>query len=107
MDDKSPEDVTMRSFDQVPLVFSNFVRVSHTGTAFELDFAQLVPSASVSRPSPGDLVVVSRIAIPAQFMPALLAALHENVDRYQVVFGPIQKPSPTAVSQAAATKEQN
>ncbi len=104
-DDPAPETMTMRVFHETPVLFANFFRVSHVGVSFELDFGQLDPSPEIDGGAQRTISTVARIAVPAQFVPALLLALNENVKKYETVYGPIQSPVPGASREATQTGE--
>ena len=63
-------------------VYSNIVLVNHTETEFVLDFAYLQPAAPVAR-------VRARVISSPRHTKRLLAALQQNVARYEERFGEI------------------
>lgn len=67
--------------------YSNLAVISHSATEFCLDFAQMVPG----NPN-GNAVVHQRIIMAPQHVKRLLAALGDNVQKYENVFGTIQMP---------------
>lgn len=60
--------------------YANMVQVGHTGEEFVLDFMNLLPPA-------GQLV--SRIVVSPSHYKRLLAAMQENLKRYEDEFGTI------------------
>lgn len=62
-------------------VYSNMVQIGHTGEEFILDFMNLFPPQ-------GQLV--SRVIISPSHMKRIVAALQDNVKRYEEQFGAIQ-----------------
>lgn len=62
--------------------YSNLAVISHSSTEFVLDFASMLPG----RPQPQ---VVSRIILHPEHAKKLLAALNDNIAKYEKNFGPI------------------
>jgi len=73
--------------------FSNFVVITHTPTEFVLDFAVMMPGM----PKPQ---VISRLVLTPDHAKRLLAALGQNVQRYEAKFGQIQIKLPGSSSNA-------
>lgn len=67
-------------------VYSNFAIISHSSSEFVLDFAALVPGV----PKAG---VRSRVLMAPEHAKRLLAALQDNVLRYENEFGKIRIPN--------------
>ena len=65
--------------------YSNFVVITHTATEFVLDFAVVMPGM----PKPQ---VVNRVILTPDHAKRLLAALGQNVQRYESKFGEITSP---------------
>lgn len=63
-------------------IYSNMVMITHSNTEFVLDFASVLPGA----PGPQ---VQSRMIMAPEHAKRLLAALSENISRYENAFGPI------------------
>ena len=73
-------------------VFSNFANISHSADEFLLDFLFVNPS-----PPPGFGKLVSRIVLTPGHAKRVLAALSENIGKYEERFGEIkfvQMPDP-------------
>lgn len=66
-------------------VYSNFAIISHSSSEFVLDFAALVPGV----PKAG---VRSRVLMAPEHAKRLLAALQDNILRYEKEFGKIHIP---------------
>jgi hypothetical protein len=65
-------------------IYSNLAVISHSSTEFVLDFIRLVPGVSKAK-------VQSRIIVTPEHAKRLLAALQDNISRYERQFGPINK----------------
>lgn len=72
--------------------YSNFAIISHTSTEFLLDFAQMLPEQQ------GKAVVRNRIFLHPEHAKRLLAALSDNIRRYEQQFGPINQSQPKAAN---------
>ena len=70
--------------------YSNLAIISHSGTEFILDFAQLLPSNPKAH-------VCSRVILAPEHAKRLMNALIDNVKKYESQFGPItfRQPKPT------------
>src|SRR5690625_7888740 len=64
-------------------VYSNLVMISHSPEEFILDFIRVMPGVPKAR-------VKSRIIVTPQHAKRLLAALAENIDRYEGTHGEIE-----------------
>src|SRR5690554_4569908 len=62
--------------------YSNLVMIAHSPEEFILDFIRVMPGVPKAR-------VKSRIVVTPQHAKRLLAALGENIARYEASFGPI------------------
>jgi hypothetical protein len=71
--------------DMASGVYSNLQLVQHSQTEFVLDFIQLMPG--VPKPQ-----VKSRVILAPIHAKKLLAALQENISRYEMVNGKISEP---------------
>jgi hypothetical protein len=71
--------------DMAAGVYSNLQLVQHSQTEFVLDFIQLMPG--VPKPQ-----VKSRVILAPIHAKKLLAALQENISRYEMVNGKISEP---------------
>ena len=77
-----------------PGMYANFLSVWHTPYEFTLDFAATQPSRQDEDGVHVPCRVVARLRIPPAVLLDVLAALNENVSRYQGSFGEIQRPTP-------------
>ncbi|MDY5969924.1 MAG: DUF3467 domain-containing protein [Bacteroidales bacterium] len=68
-------------------IYSNLAVISHTPSEIYLDFAQMAPG----NPE-GTAVVNSRIIMSPMHAKRLLAALADNVKKYEEQFGTIKEP---------------
>ena len=78
-------------------VYANFLSVWHTGHEFTLDFAVTQPAIVPENPQEAITVpcrVVTRVKIPPSLIFDIMRALNENMDRYEAIFGMIQRPEP-------------
>jgi len=64
--------------------FSNLVMISHSPEEFILDFIRVMPGVPKAR-------VKSRIIITPPHARRLLAALNDNINKYEAQFGPIEE----------------
>lgn len=62
--------------------YSNLAIISHSPTEFILDFAQMLPGNQKAK-------VCSRIIMHPEHAKRLLAALKDNIDKYESQFGSI------------------
>ncbi|EFL45354.1 hypothetical protein HMPREF0653_02235 [Prevotella disiens JCM 6334 = ATCC 29426] len=67
-------------------VYTNFQIISHSNTEFVLDFITMLPGLQKAQ-------VASRVIIAPEHAKRLLAALSENVMRYEQEFGKIELPN--------------
>ena len=67
-------------------IYTNFQIISHSGSEFVLDFISMLPG--VPKPT-----VASRVVLAPEHAKRLLAALQENIVRYEQEFGKIQMPN--------------
>ncbi len=73
--------------ENVSGTYSNFVVITHTGSEFVLDFSVMMPGMQKAQ-------VVSRVVLTPEHTKRLLAALGQNVQRYEAKFGTITLPIP-------------
>lgn len=66
-------------------VYSNFAVLTHSPAEFVLDFAQMLPGTKSA-------VVRERIVMAPLHAKRLLAALNDNLAKYEQQFGPIEEP---------------
>lgn len=67
--------------------YSNLAIISHSHSEFVIDFAAMLPGL----PKPE---IVSRIVMNPEHAKRLLAALSDNVSKYEAQFGPINMAEP-------------
>lgn len=63
--------------------YANFAIITHSSSDFVVDFARVLPGVPKSQ-------VKSRIILAPEHAKRLLAALQENIMRYEREFGPIK-----------------
>ncbi len=66
--------------------YANFAIITHGSSDFVVDFARVLPGVSKAH-------VCSRIILAPEHAKRLLAALQENVMRYESEYGPIKIPN--------------
>ena len=66
--------------------YANFAIISHSSSDFILDFARVLPGISKA-------TVKSRLILAPEHAKRLLAALQENIMRYEREYGPIKIPN--------------
>lgn len=65
-------------------VYSNLAMIAHSNSEFVIDFIRLMPGVPKAR-------VKSRIIITPEHAKRLLAALKDNISKYEASFGPIKQ----------------
>lgn len=65
-------------------VYSNLAMIAHSNSEFVIDFIRLMPGVPKAR-------VKSRVIITPEHAKRLLAALKDNIDKYEANFGPIKQ----------------
>ncbi len=65
-------------------VYANLAMVAHSNSEFVIDFIRLMPGVPKAK-------VKSRIVITPEHAKRLLAALNDNIQKYEDAFGPIKK----------------
>ncbi|SFC51173.1 Protein of unknown function [Flexibacter flexilis DSM 6793] len=65
-------------------IYSNLVLIAHSNTEFVFDFIRMMPGVPKAK-------VKSRIVMTPEHARRLLAALAENIERYEQAFGGIQE----------------
>ncbi len=63
-------------------IYANLAVIAHSNTEFVVDFIRNMPGLPKAR-------VMSRIILTPQHAKRLLAALNENIKKYEAQFGPI------------------
>jgi len=66
--------------------YANFAIITHSSSDFILDFARVLPGVPKAQ-------VKSRVILAPEHAKRLLAALQENIVRYERNFGPIKIPN--------------
>ncbi len=66
-------------------VYSNLVMIAHSPEEFILDFIRVMPGVPKAR-------VKARVIVTPSHAKRLLAALADNIGRYEAQFGPIAEP---------------
>lgn len=66
--------------------YANFAIITHSSSDFVLDFARVLPGLPKA-------AVRSRVILAPEHAKRLLAALQENIMRYERSFGPIKIPN--------------
>jgi len=65
-------------------VYSNLAMIAHSNSEFVIDFIRLMPGVPKAK-------VKSRIVITPEHAKRLLAALKDNISKYEANFGPIKQ----------------
>ncbi len=81
----------------VPRVYSNFCSIQNSPFDFTLTFCEMLPlgEREIKQAQATHLVrapVRTRMVVPVQMIPGLIAALQENFRLYQESFGPQKGP---------------
>lgn len=69
-------------------IYSNLAMIAHSNSEFVIDFIRLMPGVPKAK-------VKSRIVITPEHAKRLLAALKDNIDKYETAFGPIKSTNDT------------
>jgi hypothetical protein len=64
-------------------IYSNLVMIAHSNSEFVLDFIRMMPGVPKAK-------VKSRVVITPEHAKRLLAALKDNIRKYEESFGPIK-----------------
>ncbi|MBR4691024.1 MAG: DUF3467 domain-containing protein [Bacteroidales bacterium] len=64
-------------------IYSNLAIISHSNSEFILDFARVMPGTPKAK-------VVSRVILTPEHAKKLLAALQDNIQKYEQNIGPIK-----------------
>jgi hypothetical protein len=73
------------SDDMAEGVYSNLVMFAHSNSEFVLDFIRLMPGVPKAK-------VKSRIVLTPEHAKRMLAALRDNIEKYEANFGKIKIP---------------
>ena len=66
--------------------YANFAIITHSSSDFVIDFARVLPGVPKAQ-------VKSRVILAPEHAMRLLAALQENIMRYEKTYGPIKIPN--------------
>ena len=69
--------------------YANFAIITHSSSDFIIDFARVLPGVPKAQ-------VKSRVILAPEHAKRLLAAIQENIMRYEKEFGPIRIPNQQA-----------
>jgi hypothetical protein len=93
MDEKKAVNFTIipEEDSQLPRVYSNFCSIQHSPFDFTLTFCEMLPLGERELKAAQDSHVVrapvrTRMVVPVQMVPGLIAALQENFRLYQESF---------------------
>lgn len=67
-------------------IYSNLAIIAHSNSEFVVDFVRIVPNTPKAK-------VKSRVILTPQHAKRLLAALADNVQKFEKQFGPIGEPN--------------
>ena len=82
---KNPNQINIELTEEVAEgVYANLAMVAHSNSEFVIDFIRLMPGVPKAK-------VKSRIVITPEHAKRLLAALNDNIRKYEDAFGPIKK----------------
>ncbi|CAN5608730.1 DUF3467 domain-containing protein [soil metagenome] len=70
-------------------IYSNLVMIAHSPEEFILDFIRVMPGVPKAK-------VKSRIIVTPSHVKRLLAALEDNIQKYEAQYGPIGEPHPVS-----------
>jgi hypothetical protein len=65
-------------------IYSNLAMIAHSNSEFVIDFIRLMPGVPKAK-------VKSRIVITPEHAKRFLAALKDNIEKYEASFGPIKR----------------
>ena len=92
-----PEDVRHEDSSSIQIIagdedlkgrYANLMSVSHTGEEFVLDFFSVTPSSSGAARG----TLVSRVVTSPPHFKRIVAALDDNLQKYEAQFGEIEEP---------------
>ena len=69
-------------------IYANLAMIAHSNSEFVIDFIRLMPGVPKAR-------VKSRVIITPEHAKRLLAALKDNIEKYEATFGPIKRTEDT------------
>ncbi|HMJ71197.1 MAG TPA: DUF3467 domain-containing protein [Cyclobacteriaceae bacterium] len=65
-------------------IYSNLAMIAHSNSEFVIDFIRLMPGVPKAK-------VKARVVITPEHAKRLLAALKDNIDKYEAAFGAIKR----------------
>ena len=65
-------------------IYSNLAMIAHSNSEFVIDFIRLMPGVPKAK-------VKARVVITPEHAKRLLAALKDNIEKYEASFGPIKR----------------
>ncbi len=84
-DPKDPNQISIELSDEIAQgIYSNLAVITHSAAEFVVDFVRIVPGILKAQ-------VKSRIILTPEHTKRLVAALQENIARYESVHGPIKE----------------
>lgn len=98
MDEKKSVNFTVVPADDAsPRTYSNFCAIQHSPFDFTLTFCEMMPITETQFVPGQDhqfikAPVKTRVVVPVQIIPGLVAALQENYRMYQESYGPAKGP---------------
>ena len=82
---QKPPELQLELPAQLDASYSNFVVIQHAPAEFIIDFARVLPNVPTAR-------VGARVIMTPMHTKLLLRALQENIEKFEVQFGPIYVP---------------
>ena len=84
MQEKKPNEINIELPEDIAEgIYSNLAIITHSHSEFVLDFVRIVPNVAQAK-------VKSRIILTPQHAKRLMAALNDNIRRYEEAYGNIQ-----------------
>lgn len=85
-DELNPNQINIELTDDIAEgVYANLVMIAHSNSEFVLDFIRLMPGVPKAK-------VKSRVILTPEHAKRMLAALKDNVEKYESTFGKIRIP---------------
>lgn len=83
--EQQPQQINIELTEEIAEgIYSNLAMIAHSNSEFVIDFIRLMPGVPKAK-------VKSRIVITPEHAKRLLAALKDNIDKYEAAFGPIKR----------------
>lgn len=84
-DKQAPNQINIELSEEIAEgIYSNLAMIAHSNSEFVIDFIRLMPGVPKAR-------VKSRVIITPEHAKRLLAALKDNIEKYENSFGPIKQ----------------